>query len=434
MTEVPLFTAAVAGFRAWDLRSDGSLWPHAQQAAGGWVPGENVATCIRSESHRAPVGGCTCGIHAFHTLQNRQLGEFHDLFGAVGAIAAWGEMEVYANGFRAERAAVMALIDNPRLPRPRRAMLRRAADRYGVPLLAREELMPYAWMATAPLPLFELHGIREDDRRGYVPEWHVWAEPADGLVTVGPTEGLRDYAGAGVEFVPLAAGAIVARGDAVARLGEADVRSPVAGIVRWAGEDGVGVAPSDWLADARELEWGRRGKMSELGLLLRDGAASFAEVCSDRPPSTEISSWWQLKAELRKPAPPRFAGEAALVDDLVIPLGVALQGDDGLRERLRALDLVVAFDLAEPAARLVLDLRTGTLSLGAERAELTLALAADDMHALVHGKLDVGRATRDGRIAVTGDRARALGCVSALRSLFVAAGFQAAPEARLAVR
>src|SRR5688572_6682963 len=98
---------------------------------GPWSTGVNTARCARGAGHTAPDTDCSCGIYAFHAMHNQLRHE-----PVVGAIAAWGDMEVHRDGFRAERAAVLAL-SGTGLGRSGDAALRRAAERYGVPIVAR---------------------------------------------------------------------------------------------------------------------------------------------------------------------------------------------------------------------------------------------------------------------------------------------------------
>jgi hypothetical protein len=70
----------------------------------------------------------------------------------VGAIAAWGEIEVYAEGFRAEYASVIALVHQvPRSSGPP-APIREAARRYGVRLVSLAALEAEASEFALPLP------------------------------------------------------------------------------------------------------------------------------------------------------------------------------------------------------------------------------------------------------------------------------------------
>ena len=70
---------------------------------------------------------------------------------AVGAIAAWGEIEVYAAGFRAEYASVIALAHQPSRSAGAPARLREAARRYGVRLVSLADLEAEAREFALPL-------------------------------------------------------------------------------------------------------------------------------------------------------------------------------------------------------------------------------------------------------------------------------------------
>jgi hypothetical protein len=151
VSAAPDFASAVAGYRAWQLGPGGFLFPLALPAAPPWEPGANRARCFaRSPGvHTAPGPHCICGFHALHDPCDSRLGLGHP---AVGAIAAWGEIEAYAAGFRAEHASVVALAD----PRSRGAdppaPLRAAARRYGVRIVPPDRLAAEASEFALPLP------------------------------------------------------------------------------------------------------------------------------------------------------------------------------------------------------------------------------------------------------------------------------------------
>jgi hypothetical protein len=136
----PDFASAVAGYRAWQLGAGGVLFPLALPAAPPWEPAVNRARCFagrRHEAHAAPATHCTCGLHALHDPNDGRLKLGHP---AVGAIAAWGEIEVYAAGLRAEYASVIALAHEPSRSTGPPARLREAARRYGVRLVPLADL------------------------------------------------------------------------------------------------------------------------------------------------------------------------------------------------------------------------------------------------------------------------------------------------------
>jgi len=150
----------VLGFRAWTLRVDGGLG--ALIAGSVWQPGVNEAICSpdvipsRRPRHTSPQRGCNCGFNAYFALRPELRGSEDTV---VGAIAAWGEIDVYADGFRARFAQVIALA----LPADRSAAVglerrRRAAQRYGVPLVPIKELRDEALQHAAPVAKTMLPG------------------------------------------------------------------------------------------------------------------------------------------------------------------------------------------------------------------------------------------------------------------------------------
>lgn len=84
----------------------------------------------------------------------------------AGAVVAWGTLQVHRDGFRAEHAQVVALAapDSAELV----ALAHAAAERYGVPLVAYDELDRHAAAHGQPLPA----SIRPP-RRPWLPGW-VW--------------------------------------------------------------------------------------------------------------------------------------------------------------------------------------------------------------------------------------------------------------------
>lgn len=130
MTGAPDVMEHVVGYRGWRLRWDGRL---ASAGAGRtiWVPGVNTASCDPRSEHTAPAGDCTCGLYAFHDPPPAPSP------GMVGAIRAHGDLESHHDGFRAQHAEVIALVQRGRRARRRE---RRAADVYGVPLVSLQEL------------------------------------------------------------------------------------------------------------------------------------------------------------------------------------------------------------------------------------------------------------------------------------------------------
>jgi hypothetical protein len=152
VSAAPDFATAVAGYRAWQLGPGGVLFPLALPAAPPWERGVNRALCFATRSHdphEAPGVDCICGFHALHRPTDPRLGLGHP---AVGAIAAWGEIEVYASGFRAEYASVIALVHGQSRSTDPPARLREAARRYGVRLVSMADVEAEVGEFALPLP------------------------------------------------------------------------------------------------------------------------------------------------------------------------------------------------------------------------------------------------------------------------------------------
>lgn len=171
-----LFTEPVIGFRAWRLRvGKSTLTPHGLRfTAPPWEPGVNTARCYKSchVEQRIPVfvkGGpvyphdpddaphnyCQCGLYAFHQLEPRRhetdrRTTMEATFVAVGAIKAWGRIQVHQAGFRAQHAMILAL-EIPTNEQDR-AIAKRAAEHYNVPLLPADLLQLEARQHGQSLP------------------------------------------------------------------------------------------------------------------------------------------------------------------------------------------------------------------------------------------------------------------------------------------
>lgn len=386
---VPFLTEALPGFRAWTIDREGRLLPAA--VGEPWTTGVNVAGCAHGHGHDAPAGDCTCGLYAFHTVHRQLAGEAH-----VGAIAAWGDMEVHRDGFRAGRARVLALADAPG------DRVQRAAERYGVPVLARDALLPLVALQTGVLPA-EVIGTDVSRRRGYDPDQHVWVEPGGGVVAVGVSEALQARLGGElrVEAVP---GGLRVTGCSRA----AEVRVPVRGRP----VDAARLVPSHWAQDWAGFAWGPAGRR-------RQEAAPLEHLLTGEGYDPDApTSWADVRAALRDRRAPDavFADAAALYDEVGIALGAALAGAAG---HLGRLDLTLALAVREPDARLVLDLRPGGVGLrcgdgSGARPDVTIELVGDDLRPLLAGRLDLAQAAGGGRLAVTGPRSRALTALAIL--------------------
>jgi hypothetical protein len=105
---------------------------------------DRPAKCFALGGHDAPFGACNCGYAAYYALPAEP--ELPAPEAVWGAIVAWGRIVECETGFRAEYARPLALLDVAFPDDLREGGRRRviAADAYGIPLLARDELLAYA--------------------------------------------------------------------------------------------------------------------------------------------------------------------------------------------------------------------------------------------------------------------------------------------------
>lgn len=128
LVEAPLYTRPLVGFRRFLILGLGtpslrleSVFIHYE-----WSPGENVARCeiemakkiwrdtspytampwdVLPDRHEAPHPSCGCGLYALHRPPSRSSHERY----VEGAIIGYGRMEVHRDGWRAEKAKIIAL-------------------------------------------------------------------------------------------------------------------------------------------------------------------------------------------------------------------------------------------------------------------------------------------------------------------------------------
>lgn len=149
MSEAPDLTVKVLGYREW-LIADGELL--ALYNENSWGCGPNLARCD-SGAHPAPQKHCGCGLYGLHDVP-----EGWDGWGpyphtqVVGAILAWGRIEVHPTGFRAEWAEPLALGVGSGFPKARTRRVERVAEDYGIAAVPVEKLTEFALQHGQPVP------------------------------------------------------------------------------------------------------------------------------------------------------------------------------------------------------------------------------------------------------------------------------------------
>ncbi|MDX6728826.1 MAG: hypothetical protein QOK49_3631 [Baekduia sp.] len=472
MSGAPDYLEAVIGYRAWHADDDGLLRPWTFTALA-WEPGVNAATCARDVRHAPPVSDCMCGLYALTDPADRRLDFRADQ--AVGAEAAWGDMEVHRSGFRAEHACIVALALPGRAGHEQRVALEQAAERYGVPLVAPEALSAEARRHGAPLPddlwapqpSWPVPRAAGPDRhlrprlpavdpadfgtasRGIALDAHLWVETALGAVVVGVTAALAQDLGEDVRLTLPEAGTALEAGDRAATVATGHgssfgVWAPVGGSVltvnpRLAGDPGLlardpegagwllRLAPRDWERDADAVTWGAAADRHYAAVLARDAARgdAFADVRLERlralPP---VQSAADVLAHLRAQREAlRFADAQAVHEELGGRVRDALAADPALRAHLGRLGIVVRFALSDPAAGLVLDLRGGDARVSSGAApdggpDLELSCSGEDAYRWFIGRLDPSSALRCGDLSSSegpGPTLRALAVLKHLR-------------------
>lgn len=157
MTEIPVYSECVIGYRQWML-ADWVLTP--VSVGHPWRPGVNHAKCQPAPNliiswgsageappanHAAPHKNCDCGLYALHEPAEQLYDHTSDTY-VLGAVAAWGDLRVHHDGFRAEYAQIVALAAG-------KADLTEVANLYGVPVVPRDLLALEAERHGQPLPL-----------------------------------------------------------------------------------------------------------------------------------------------------------------------------------------------------------------------------------------------------------------------------------------
>lgn len=167
----PDLTKKVIGFRQWNATEDAAL--AATWGGQVWGRGPNKAKCeprrddmlLFGYGHPQPTPGVcehapgpcgNCGLYALHDFPEalvQDQGPYrHGQASVMGAVAAWGKLEVHRAGFRAEFAEVVALGYCEAWPAAWVERVERCARSYDVPHLPGRELAKYAAMVGEPVP------------------------------------------------------------------------------------------------------------------------------------------------------------------------------------------------------------------------------------------------------------------------------------------
>lgn len=492
MSGAPDFSTPVLGFRVWCLADDGRLEPYS--LGKSWLPGVNTAECcIEGSRHSPPVGDCGCGFYALHDDRDRRLERQHAKRAhALGAIAAWGEIEVHWAGFRARYACVLALAAPNGASGPHLERLRRAAERYRVPLVPRGRLRAagrrYAdWLpGLAPgdpgaeaaeakregrpqsptTPLGAAAGatgatdeISAEERAGVWLQGHLLAERDPGELRLSLTPSLAALLPADASAVLVAAGSGLAEGEAIAALRCGDrelvIRTPVAGSLAATnlalGRSGGSTAAPTWIATVRSTEaaidaapivWGPAGRQAYRCHLraLRDDAGLLDSLGLERHREwLAARSWRELSALIRSrptPLPDHPLPDPEAIEQLAALLDGWIEADPSLARDLGRLGLEVRLRVLDRGRVLALGaagegrprVEAAVADADAAAAGPTLSLDAAQLHALLLGELDLAPALGV-EVGLRGSRTEVMVFASVFQRLFPAYRRHAASRA-----
>jgi hypothetical protein len=182
--ELPTFSECVVGYRSWNLRDDGQLWPLREHRTP-WQVEVNTARCDCGTSdrlhfewsiidgrrvlepaplHDAPAESCTCGLYSVRrpATEWEQEIAFLNADRVAGAVASWGRIQVHGTGIRAEHACILALAVPERAGLAAAQKIERAAARYGVDAVALTDIEIAAAEHGSALP-DEIHAAADRD-------------------------------------------------------------------------------------------------------------------------------------------------------------------------------------------------------------------------------------------------------------------------------
>jgi glycine cleavage system H lipoate-binding protein len=444
----PDFVAPILGFRAWRPEWDGALTPWSAGAAGAWVRGVNQAVCLHGRDHVPPGRDCTCGIYALADWKDYRL---HHRDQVVGAIAAWGEVEVHRTGFRAQYACILALSLPEGGSAGMRDRLDAAAERYAVPLVPLEVLEGFGHEYAQPLAFDAIPRSRpapppepnpgppltREGVRGIACEDHLWLRITGGAVRVGITHELAGEVqiGSPVSVVEAALGAgdqlaMVGAGDAALRLAAPFSAFSVEPNPALAADpdlvrtdpEGEGwlarVVPSKWGTEGGSMVWGAPAARVYRSTLAREREDPFHGVrVRWLRAYAHVTSAGAVLEELRAArAKPRFASPDEFRRRVVERLQRAL-GRPEVRDRVTRAGVRVLWEVSRPQAQVLLDLHTAeAAAVEQAEADVVLSASAETADDYFLGRLDLAAALRRGDVACS----RPVGEVLALESIIKA--------------
>lgn len=126
---------------------------HAHTYGSHWSPISSMgAPAPPPEPHLPPGRECGCGLYGLHD------GEALVAQGAlgdsviIGAIAAWGRLEVHADGFRAEHAQILMVAYDPAQGIAVEHRVKKVGEAFDVPCVAIDDLPSAALEHAQPMP------------------------------------------------------------------------------------------------------------------------------------------------------------------------------------------------------------------------------------------------------------------------------------------
>jgi hypothetical protein len=390
----------------------------------------------------APVADCTCGLYALATVEDDRLRPSVE---AVGAIVAWGDIEVHATGFRAQHAAIVALGMPPHPARGHRDELLLAADRYGVAVVPVAALPAAASEFGTPVDFRRLPRRRPAagaaERRapalscvgttGTAIAEHLAVEIVGSAVRLTLTRTLAGEATGTPSLAPAGGTSAIRRGDPLLRVegrgGPLVLASPLSGLLASAdvaGDGSLVLTPTRWDEEAPELAWGGAGErmyLAEIADAARHGDPFFTVRARWLRAYANVRSAADVLAVLRAARDePRFRSEEHVYDEIGDGLRRAL-ADPVVARRLARMPVRILWRLHSPDADLLIDLtgRTPRLETGAgdARADLVLFASAETAHGYLSGTVDLPAALRGREIQTSAPVAAVLRAESVLKAL-----------------